>query len=78
MGYSGVAMQISANIKLNAYSVVMRAVQEGIQSGLRRSYKHTPSPSFALLAQELENAISLNLSEVIDFDGCQPCQTDPE
>lgn len=55
-------------MKINAYRVIERAVEEGIAYGHRRAHKHTNTPSESSLFEELHRAIMLELSEIIEWD----------
>ena len=56
------------NLKFKAYEIIERAVEEGISYGLNRAYKHEDSPSQNLIAIEIEKAVMLSLTEIIDFE----------
>lgn len=55
-------------MKLNAYRVIDRAVEEGIEHGYRKAHKHTDTPSEWSLFEELHRAIMLELSEIVEWD----------
>ena len=52
-------------IKVNAYNVVRRAVEEGAAIGYRRAHKHTATPAEAHVVDAVETAIMDELSDVI-------------
>ena len=52
---------------VNLYTVISRAVEEGIAYGLTRAYKHTNTPSRDHLAIDLEQAVLNALCEVLEF-----------
>lgn len=55
-------------MKFKAYTIIERAIEEGIDYGYNRAHKHTDKPSEALLKGEILNAITNNLCEILDFD----------
>ena len=55
-------------IKVNAYNVVRRAVEEGAAIGYRRAYKHTDRPGEGHVVDAIETAIMDELSEVVLWD----------
>lgn len=52
-------------VRVNAYVVVTRAIEEGINFGWNRAHKHTAQPSEQHIKQEIERAVMNELSEVI-------------
>lgn len=54
--------------KINAYGVLVRAVDEGVLFGLNRAYKHTDEPGKDLLTESICTEVVNALCEVIDFD----------
>ena len=53
--------------KVNIYTVISRAVEEGITYGINRAYKHTDTPSRDILEQEIGIAVMNALAEVVDY-----------
>lgn len=60
-------VKIEATVKINACSVIDRAVSDGITSGWRRAHKHTDEPGEAAIKEQLEMSISNALAEVLIF-----------
>lgn len=58
-------------IKINSYSVVMRAIEEGISYGLRRAFKYTHNPltqeQMIHVEEQIDLAIGNSLGEVLSF-----------
>jgi len=54
-------------VRIDAYAVISRAVEEGIEYGWNRAHKHTDKPSKDLILTEMENAIMNSLSEVLQY-----------
>lgn len=55
----------TANLKIDSYKVIARAVEEGIERGCQRAHKHVDHPSKELLKREIETAVMNSLSEVL-------------
>lgn len=55
------------SVRVDAYAVVARAVEEGASYGVRRAFKHTDKPEQNYIAQEVESAIMNALCEVLKF-----------
>lgn len=55
-------------MKVRAYNVVTRAIEEGISTGWRRAHKHTDNPGVAAIQESIYNEVLNALHEVIDFD----------
>jgi hypothetical protein len=49
-----------------------KAIDEGVDYGLHRSYKHTDKPDRSHMHGEIVNAIWLALEEVIEFEEEEP------
>jgi hypothetical protein len=58
---------IETPIKINSYTVIQRAVEEGVAYGVRRAYKHTDDPTQEQISTEVENAVMSALCEVLQF-----------
>lgn len=63
-------------IKLNAYAIINRAIEEGVACGIARSFKYHEHPTEEVLEFHLEHEVGFALSEVIDYDTLEV--TDPE
>jgi hypothetical protein len=53
--------------RIRAYSVVARAVSEGVEYGYRRAHKHVDTPAEDAILIAIEEAVMDELSEVIDW-----------
>ena len=60
-----------AMIFMKVYSIIDRAVEEGVAYGIRRAHKYHDNPSDDVLQEEIERGVMHALSEVIDFDKYQ-------
>jgi len=54
-------------VRIDAYAVISRAVEEGIEYGWNRAHKHTDTPSKDHILTEIDNAVMNSLSEVIQY-----------
>lgn len=55
-------------VRVNAYAVIARAVEEGVVYGISRAHKHTDHPSREELREAIEQAVLNDLCEVLRFD----------
>ena len=58
----------SSGLRINAYDVIMQAVEEGAFYGVRRAYKHTDTPSQDAIADAVRQAVVNALCEVLVFE----------
>jgi hypothetical protein len=56
------------SVRINAYVVIQRAVEEGIAYGYMRAHKHTDSPSEDIIKTDIENAVMNEICDVLIFD----------
>jgi hypothetical protein len=59
--------RVSGSVRVNAYEVVSRAVEEGVAYGYNRAHKHTAQPTEEHLREQVEAAVMNALCEVLDF-----------
>ena len=52
---------------LRTYTIVSRAIEEGVAYGIQRAYKHTDTPERESLQAPIEQAVLDTICEVIDF-----------
>ncbi|NBW09576.1 MAG: hypothetical protein EBR82_16280 [Caulobacteraceae bacterium] len=55
-------------MKVKSYTVLERAVEEGIKLGLNRAHKHTDNPSIQQLEEDVLAAVMNAVCEVFSFD----------
>lgn len=60
--------KIAPTVRLRAYSIIARAVEEGLKYGYQRAHKYNDRPAEGLLLEYLESAVLNELCEVLDFD----------
>jgi hypothetical protein len=56
-----------AELKINTYVVISRAVEEGITRGWYRAHKHTDTPSEPTIKSEIEKEVLNSLTEIISW-----------
>ena len=59
---------ISDTVRLNAYAILSRAVEEGAACGVRRAYKHNDQPSEEQVTEAVERGVMNAICEVLRFD----------
>ena len=65
-------------MKLKAYNIIHRAVEEGISYGMQRSQKHTDTPSKDHIEQEILRSVMDYINEIIDFEDAPEIKVTPE
>lgn len=55
-------------VKVDLYTIIGRAVEEGLRFGYRRAHKHTDTPPEEQLLDYMEAEVMSALSEVINFE----------
>ena len=61
-------MVIEGSIRVRAYEVMQRAVEEGFAQGYRRAFKHTDTPPPDVIEEQVVSAIMGCIWEVFSFD----------
>lgn len=59
---------VSSAVRVRAYVVLERAVEEGYAAGGRRAHKHTDTPTEAQIKDAVTDAILSAICEVFSFD----------
>ena len=59
-------------MRINAYSIIARAIEEGVRSGWNRAHKHTDEPDDGHIQDAIESAVISAVCEVIDFEVGDP------
>ena len=59
--------RIAIKSKVNLYSIVERAIEEGVGMGYRRAFKHTEQPDESTMIENIEREVMNSLSEIINF-----------
>ena len=55
-------------MKVRAYDVLRRAIEEGVEYGWRRAHKHTDSPDAETIKDQVVTGILNEVCEYFDFD----------
>lgn len=59
---------VRGTVRVNAYVVIARAVEEGVACGWRRAHKHTDSPGEEAILEHIEREVMGALCEALNFD----------
>mgnify|MGYP003332677866 FL=1 len=54
-------------MKVKTYTIVTRAIEEGIAHGYRRAHKHTDAPTPEAIKESIYNEVMNALCDVIEF-----------
>ena len=60
-------VKLNNSIRIKTYTVVSRAIDEGIEYGWGRAHKHTDKPDEQAIKQAIYEAVTNSLSEVINW-----------
>jgi hypothetical protein len=60
--------RVSGGMRVRAYEVLRRAVEEGVAYGRRRAHKHTDTPGEDAVQDEIVTGVLNEVSEYFDFD----------
>jgi hypothetical protein len=55
-------------MRVNEWTVLSRAIEEGVSYGWQRAHKHTETPDPQLIKETIEQAIENSICEVFTFD----------
>lgn len=55
-------------MRVNEWTVLSRAIEEGVSYGWQRAHKHTETPDPQLIKETIEWAVENSISEVFTFD----------
>ena len=58
-------------MQFKAYSLIERAVEEGINFGFNRAYKYSDKPEPEAIKEQMLHEVMLALSEIMDFDAVE-------
>ena len=59
---------VTGGMRVRAYTVLQRAVEEGVAYGWRRAHKHTATPDESAIQDEIVTGILNEVCEYFDFD----------
>jgi hypothetical protein len=58
----------TGTMRVRAYLVISRAVEDGVELGWRRAHKHTDAPSEDTIREAIAAAVLGEICEWFDFD----------
>lgn len=61
-------LPVQAAVRLDAYGIIQRAVEEGVARGYRRAFKYTDAPGEEGIRASIEREVMDALCEVLRFD----------
>lgn len=59
---------VRGGMKVRAYDVLRRAIEEGVEYGWRRAHKHTDSPDAETIKDQVVTGILNEVCEYFDFN----------
>ena len=60
--------KVAGGMRVRAYDVLHRAIEQGIEYGWRRAHKHTDTPDAETIKDQILTGILNEVSECFDFD----------
>jgi hypothetical protein len=60
---------VTGGLRVRAYDVLRRAIEEGVEHGWRRAHKHTDAPDEETIKDQVVTGILNEVCEYFDFDG---------
>jgi hypothetical protein len=60
---------VTGGMRMRAYDVLRRAIEEGVEYGWRRAHKHTDAPDEETIKDQIVTGILNEVCEYFDFDG---------
>ncbi len=60
--------RVSGGMRVRAYDVLRRAIEEGVEYGWRRAHKHTDTPDADAIKDQIVTGILNEVSEYFDFE----------
>ena len=58
---------VKRQLKLKLYTVISRAVNEGVNYGVNRAFKYSDTPNHESLVEHIEREVMNSLDEVIEY-----------
>lgn len=52
----------------NEYKLIQKCIEDGVECGYRRAYKHTDSPNEEHIIDNIVTAVMLEISEWFNFE----------
>ncbi len=60
-------LPILSPVRLRAYPLVQRAVEESVAYGVRRAFKHTDAPDVESIIEAVDQSVMNAMCELFDF-----------
>lgn len=60
-------LKVAATVRINAYAVIMAAIERGIEAGYYHAHKHTNTPSREAIEESIRQYIAIELAEVVEW-----------
>jgi hypothetical protein len=60
--------KVTGGMRVRAYGVLARAVEEGVACGWRRAHKHTDAPGEEAIQEQIAQGVLNEICEVFAFD----------
>ena len=64
----GASMNGASPMKFKAYDLISRAVDEGVERGMARAYKHVDRPAREEIISVIQDEVMASLSEIIEWE----------
>ena len=61
-------VEVRGAVRVDTYRVISEAVERGVAYGVQRAHKYTDSPSEEQIEDQVEQAVMVELCEVLRFD----------
>ena len=61
-------LPVTGGVRVNAYEVLRRAVEQGVGEGWRNAHKHTDAPDAVKIQEAVEEAVVSAICEVFEFE----------
>ena len=65
-------MPVVGSMRVRAYDVLRRAIEEGVEYGWRRAHKHTGTPDEETIKEQIVTGILNEVCEIFDFEESRP------
>jgi hypothetical protein len=64
----GAKRPVRGGMKIRAYPILSRAVEEGVAYGWRRAHKHVDAPDAKSIEEQIVTAVLSEICEYFNFD----------
>jgi hypothetical protein len=63
---------VTGGLRVRAYEVLRRAIEEGVEHGWRRAHKHTDAPDEETIKDQVVTGVLNEVCEYFNFDDGEP------